>query len=114
MIDESIFWFSDKQQVNISCEIYSYPKSTLQFVLNNQIIQVNETIDCLNDDLSTILLSNSLCLLQTNWRIRVRISTTMYLSKEFNQQNLTCSVRNFPYGNSWNYSTRIQFIEIEG
>jgi hypothetical protein len=114
MIDQSIFWFDDKQQVKIFCEIYSYPKSTLQFQLNNQSIQSNETIDCLNDDLSTILLSNSLCLSQTNWRIRVRISTTINLSEKYNTQNLTCSVINFPYGNSWKYSTSIQFIEIKG
>ncbi|CAF4446993.1 unnamed protein product, partial [Adineta steineri] len=73
MKNKSIFSFSDKQQINLICEIYSYPKSILQIRLNNQIIHVQETIDCFNDDLSTILLSDSLCLSQTNWRIRVRI-----------------------------------------
>jgi len=114
MSDQSIFSFYDKQHASIFCEIYSYPKSTLQFTLNKQIIHVNETIDCLNDDLSTILLSNSLCLSQTNWRIRVRINTTLYLSEEHHKQNLTCSIIDFPYGNSWNDSVNIQFIEIIG
>jgi len=112
--DQSIFLFNDKQSINIFCEIYSYPKSILEFHLNNQIIDSNQTIDCFNDDLSVILLSNTLCLLQTNWRIRVRISTTIYLSKKHNQQNLTCSVIHFPHGSSWKYSTGIQFIEIKG
>ncbi|CAF1007423.1 unnamed protein product [Rotaria sordida] len=113
MKDQSIFWFYDTQHINIVCEIYSYPKSILQFYLNHQIIHSNEIIDCLYDDLSTVLLSNSLCLLQTHWRIRVRINTTIYLSKENNEQNFTCSIINFPYGNTWKYSTCIQFIEIE-
>ncbi|CAF1586889.1 unnamed protein product [Rotaria sp. Silwood1] len=114
MNDQSIFWFYDTQRINILCEIYSYPKSILQFNLNHQIIHSNETIDCLYDDLSTILLSNSLCILQTNWRIRVRINTTIYLSKEYNEQNFTCSIINFPYGNTWKHSTCIQLIEIKG
>ncbi|CAF1042307.1 unnamed protein product [Adineta steineri] len=114
MKTKSIFSFSDKQKINLICEIYSYPKSTLQIRLNNQIIRVQETIDCFNDDLSTILLSDSLCLSQTNWRIRVRINTTLYLTEKHNKQNLICSVINFPYGNSWNYSSEIQFLESIG
>ena len=112
--DQSIFLFYDKQRVNIVCETYSYPKSILQFALNNQIIHSNKTIDCFYDDLSPILLSDLLCLSQTNWLVHVRISTTMYLSKEHSQKNFTCSIINFPYGRLWRYSTCIQFIEKKG
>ncbi|CAM2704494.1 unnamed protein product [Rotaria socialis] len=109
--DQSIFWFDNKQRINILCETYSYPKSILQLSLNHQIIQAEETIDCVYDDLSTILLSNLLCLSQTNWRIRVRINTTLYLSREYNKKNLTCSIIKFPYGNIWKYSTSIELVE---
>ncbi|CAF3467021.1 unnamed protein product [Rotaria socialis] len=109
--DQSIFWFDNKQRINILCETYSYPKSILQLSLNHQIIQAEETIDCVYDDLSTILLSNLLCLSQTNWRIRVRINTTLYLSREYNKKNLTCSIVKFPYGNIWKYSTSIELVE---
>ena len=114
MRDQSIFRFSDKEHVNIRCEIYSYPKAPLQLRLNNQNIRLKEFIDCLNDDLSSISLSDSLCLSQTNWRVRVRINTTLYLTREYHEQHLTCSVVDFPYGDSWHYSTDIQFIEIIG
>jgi hypothetical protein len=114
MIDQSIFFYHNEQYVNIFCEIYSYPKSILQLTLNNQIIDRNETIDCFNDDLSTILLSDLSCLSQINWRIRVRINIAINLSKEHDQHNLTCLVSDFSYGNSWKYSKRIQFIQIKG
>lgn len=111
---QSKLTFYDKQQIHIVCEVYSYPRAVLQLSLNQQIINTNETIDCLNDDFSTVLLSNSLCLSQTNWRIRLRINTTLDLSSEHHEQILTCSVIDFPFGNTWRHSTYIQFIETKG
>lgn len=114
MNNQSLFEFYDKQRIDILCEVYSYPKSTLQLTLNDKMIQTDETIDCFYDDLSTSLLSNSLCLSQTNWRVRVRINKILYLSKEYDRQNLTCSVIDFPYGNSQKHSACIQLMERKG
>ena len=109
--DRSIFFFDLDEQVNIVCEIYSYPQSTLQLLFNDQITSFNETIDCFNEDLSTIILSNSLCRVQTNWRIRVRISTTLTSTRQHSKGNLTCSVSHFPYGKLWHSSMTIEFQE---
>jgi hypothetical protein len=109
--DQSIYWFDDQESLSIFCEIYSYPKSILEFSLNNQLMPSAESIDCFNDDRSTILLSNSLCLAQTNWRVRAHITTTISLSTN---QNFTCAVKHFPYGTSWKHSINIQLLEKKG
>ena len=108
--DRSIFFYDDDQSVNISCEIYSYPKSTLQIRLDNQTLPSIESIDCFNDDHhSTLFLSDSSCLSQTNWRIRVRRHTSIKLSLNHSKSHLTCLVNHFPYGISWHLSITIEF-----
>ena len=99
------------QRLDISCEISSYPKSTLVFIQNsNQILSFNETIDCFHDNQHNFL-SNRFCLQQTHWQQRIRITTNILV---VDQLNLTCAVTHFPYGNLWKTSRHIQFIQRKG
>ncbi|UJR31870.1 hypothetical protein I4U23_019344 [Adineta vaga] len=114
MENQATCWFHIQQYVNITCEIYSYPKSQLELILNNKLLLNKENIDCFNDDLSTIVLSNALCLSYNNWRVRVQISTSLYLTKEYNEQSISCSLIDFPHDNAWNYSTIVHLRERIG
>ena len=115
MRDASLFSFVDRQDLRVTCEVSSYPRSTLQFIFNHQpLLPLDETVDCISEDLAIIPLGKSMCLSQTNWRIRVRISTVIHLRNEHDGQTLTCALRDFPYGNAWNSSLGVQFIRKAG
>jgi hypothetical protein len=111
MRDASLFPFVDQQDVHVTCEVSSYPKATLQFIFNDQpLFPIDETIDCISEDQATIPLDKSVCLSQTNWRIRVRISNFIHLRAEHDGQTLACALRDFPYGNAWNSSLGVRLI----
>ena len=115
MKNQSVFHYDDGQRVSVMCEVYSYPRSSLQLTWSNRsLVPQHQTSDCFNDDLSTIVLTDASCLSQTNWRIRVRITSVIDLSHAHDREELTCSVQGFPYGIGATHSTSVQLIRGKG
>lgn len=109
--DQSVLWFDDREPMNITCEIYSYPRCRLQLISNGKIVNGTERIDCVNDDRSTIVASDASCLLQSNWRIRVRIDASLRLAAE---HNIACAALDFPRRETWNRSLTVSFRRRAG
>lgn len=115
MKNHSVFAYGDAQRISVMCEVYSYPRSSLQLLWNNRsLVPQHQTSDCFNDDLSTIVLTDASCLSQTNWRIRVRITSVIDLSHTHDREELTCFVHGFPYGTQASHSTSVQLIKGKG
>jgi hypothetical protein len=111
----SVFILDFQPSIDVTCEIYSYPRTHLELTWNNQTLSsINETLDCVNDDRSTTFLSTSLCSMQSNWRFRIRITTTIELTNTTDAHRLQCTTTDFPYGYPSAMFVQVRFLHGKG
>lgn len=114
--NSSLFFFHVNQSVEVACEIHSSPRTRLTLnwkTRKHSPLQTKETVECINEDLSTIYLAMNLCLEQRNWRLRVRIQATLRLTIDDHGHELTCSSDDFLNGTAAKSSIQMQFFRGE-
>lgn len=91
------FYETSPNLIKIYCEVYCFPKCSLSLVQNDdKLNEIKTTFECMNEDLSVVLLSNEVCLEQRNWRVRTNLLAQIRPNTE---DRFICLLDEFPYGN---------------